>query len=71
MSSLGNPAGPDSEVYYYIGKDGTGLGKNPVDYQDDFIGNWYSVFMQYRTRENCKNYPQKNVDFSGVLKELF
>ena len=69
--AVGELGGPDSEIYYYIGKDGTGLGKNPVDYQDDFIEIGNSVFMQYRKSESgWEELPQKNVDFGGGLERI-
>lgn len=69
--AVGELGGPDSEIYYYIGKDGTGLGKNPVDFQDDFIEIGNSVFMQYRKNQTgWEELPQKNVDFGGGLERI-
>ncbi|NCS32104.1 alanine--tRNA ligase [bacterium] len=69
--AVGEPGGPDSEIYYYIGTDGTGEGKNPADFQDDFIEIGNSVFMQYsKTNDGWTELPQKNVDFGGGLERI-
>jgi alanyl-tRNA synthetase len=69
--AVGELGGPDSEIYYYIGTDGNGHGKNPTDHQDDFIEIGNSVFMQYRKTENgWDELPQKNVDFGGGLERI-
>lgn len=69
--AVGELGGPDSEVYYYIGQDGDGFGKNPVDFQDDFIEIGNSVFMQYKKSElGWQELPQKNVDFGGGLERI-
>jgi alanyl-tRNA synthetase len=69
--AIGELGGPDSEVFYYIGKEGNGFGKNPDDYQDEFIEIGNSVFMQYRkTQTGWEELSQKNVDFGGGLERL-
>lgn len=69
--AVGELGGPDSEVFYYIGSDGDGFGKNPADNQDEFLEIGNSVFMQYRkTEEGWEELPQKNVDFGGGLERL-
>lgn len=69
--AIGELGGPDSEIFYYIGGDGTGLGKNLVDHEDDFIEIGNSVFMQYqRTESGWQELSQANVDFGGGLERL-
>lgn len=69
--AIGELGGPDSEVFYYIGNEGNGFGKNPDDYQDEFIEIGNSVFMQYRkTETGWEELSQKNVDFGGGLERL-
>lgn len=67
----GELGGPDSEVFYYLGKD-TGIGQNPAENQDDFLEIGNSVFMQYRMTEQggWEELPQKNVDFGGGLERI-
>jgi len=74
--AVGELGGPDSEVFYYIG-DGDGdaladdLGKNPADFQEEFIEIGNSVFMQYvRSASGWDELPQKNVDFGGGLERM-
>lgn len=69
--AVGELGGPDSEIYYYIGKDGTGCGKNPSDDQSNFIEIGNSVFMQYvKSETGWEVLPQKNVDFGGGLERI-
>jgi len=69
--AVGELGGPDSEVFYYIGEDGGGFGKDPADFQDEFLEIGNSVFMQYRkTEDGWEELPQKNVDFGGGLERL-
>ena len=69
--AIGEPGGPDSEMFYYIGKDGNGEGKNPVDNEDEFLEIGNNVFMQYKKSENgWEELSQKNVDFGGGLERL-
>ncbi len=63
-----SPAGPDSEIFYYLGKD-----DNP-DFDSDspeFIEICNSVFMSYQKNEGLyKELDSKNVDFGGGLERL-
>ncbi len=69
--AVGELGGPDSEVYYYIGEDGYGEGKDPAKHQDEFLEIGNSVFMQYKkTDKGWEELPQKNVDFGGGLERL-
>jgi alanyl-tRNA synthetase len=69
--AVGELGGPDSEIFYYIGTEGNGLGRNPADNQDDFIEIGNSVFMQYvKTETGWEELSQKNVDFGGGLERL-
>ncbi len=69
--AVGELGGPDSEIFYYIGKEGTGFGLNPAEHQDDFIEIGNSVFMQYKRAESgWVELPQKNVDFGGGLERM-
>lgn len=68
--AVGELGGPDSEVFYYIGE-GSGIGKNPADNQDEFLEIGNSVFMQYvRGESGWEELPQKNVDFGGGLERM-
>ncbi|NTV30603.1 alanine--tRNA ligase [candidate division WWE3 bacterium] len=68
----GELGGPDSEVFYYIGKDGNGLGKSPAENDSEFLEIGNSVFMQYRRTHDggWETLPQKNVDFGGGLERI-
>lgn len=69
--AVGELGGPDSEVFYYIGEEGTGFGMDPAQNQEEFIEIGNSVFMQYKKTENgWEELPQKNVDFGGGLERL-
>lgn len=69
--AVGELGGPDSEVFYYIGEDGDGFGKNPAEFQDEFIEIGNSVFMQYKkTEKGWEELSQKNVDFGGGLERM-
>lgn len=69
--AVGELGGPDSEVFYYIGSEGDGLGKDPAEFQDDFIEIGNSVFMQYvRTEEGWQELPQRNVDYGGGFERI-
>ncbi|MDA1317501.1 MAG: alanine--tRNA ligase [bacterium] len=67
----GELGGPDSEVFYYLGE-GTGIGLNPAEHQDEFLEIGNSVFMQYRRTNDggWNELPQKNVDFGGGLERI-
>ncbi|MCR4326789.1 MAG: alanine--tRNA ligase [Candidatus Roizmanbacteria bacterium] len=68
----GELGGPDSEIFYYLGTDRTGEGKDPSQFQDEFLEIGNSVFMQYRknTQNGWDELPQKNVDFGGGLERI-
>ncbi len=69
--ALGELGGPDSEIFYYVGTNGTGLGQNPADNQDDFLEIGNSVFIQYeKTAQGWQEIAQKNVDFGGGLERV-
>ena len=69
--TVGELGGPDSETFYYIGTEGTGMGKNPADNQDEFIEIGNSVFMQYKKSETgWEPLKQRNVDFGGGLERI-
>jgi alanyl-tRNA synthetase len=69
--AVGELGGPDSEVFYYIGAQGDGFGKDPAQHQDEFLEIGNSVFMQYKKTElGWEELPQKNVDFGGGLERL-
>ncbi len=68
--AVGELGGPDSETFYYIGE-GTGMGKNPAENQDDFLEIGNSVFMQYKkSQTGWEPLVQKNVDFGGGLERI-
>lgn len=68
----GELGGPDSEIFYYVGKDGNGLGLDPDAHQDKFIEIGNSVFMQYvkNAKGGWDTLSQKNVDFGGGLERI-
>jgi len=69
--AIGELGGPDSEVFYYIGEDGTGLGMDPETDEDKFIEIGNTVFLQFkRTEEGWEELPQKNVDFGGGFERI-
>ena len=71
-NAVGELGGPSSEIFYYIGKDGNGLGKNIEEFEDEFLEIGNSVFMQYVLNQELKwvTLPQKNVDFGGGLERI-
>ncbi len=69
--AIGELGGPDSEVFVYIGSEGTGLGKDPEECEDEFLEIGNSVFMQFiRTENGWEELPQKNVDFGGGFERI-
>ncbi len=67
--AIGELGGPDSETFYYIGKEGTGLGQDPTANDIDFLEIGNSVFMQYvKTDRGWEELAQKNIDFGGGLE---
>lgn len=72
---LGDPGGPDTEVFYYFPQveHDTSYGRYPHQNSDGGqymeIGN--SVFMQYRrTEEGFADLPRRNVDYGGGLERI-
>lgn len=67
----GELGGPDSEIFYYLGEDDP-KGKNPAEYQDEFLEIGNSVFIQYKMQDDLswQEISQKNVDFGGGLERI-
>lgn len=72
---VGEPGGPDSEMFYDFGEDkGLHQTSEPCHVNCDCgrfleIGN--SVFMQYlKTNNGFESLPQKNIDFGGGLERI-
>ena len=72
---IGDPCGPDSEVFYDFGPqnhaDGYGLA-HPASDSGQFMEIGNQVFMQYRRLEDGSFSPleKKNVDFGGGLERI-
>ena len=72
---IGDPCGPDSEVFYDFGPqnhaDGFGLA-HPASDSGRFVEIGNQVFMQYRRLEDGSFEPlaSKNVDFGGGLERI-
>ncbi len=72
---IGDPCGPDSEVFYDFGTqnhaDGYGLA-HPASDSGQFMEIGNQVFMQYRRLEDGSFEPlaKKNVDFGGGLERI-
>lgn len=72
---IGDPCGPDSEVFYDFGAEnhaeGYGLA-HPASDSGQFMEIGNQVFMQYRRLEDGSFEPlaQKNVDFGGGLERI-
>lgn len=67
--AIGEPGGPDSEIFYFVGDDPSD--KNPLDNDDKFIEMGNSVFMQYKkTKNGWEELSQKNIDFGGGFERL-
>lgn len=72
---LGDPCGPDSEVFYDFGPENhaEGFGRaHPASDSGQFLEIGNQVFMQYRRREDGEFEPleKKNVDFGGGLERI-
>ncbi len=73
---VGEPGGPDSEVFYDFGEEHTDpafahLHPHPATDSGRFIEICNSVFMEYvRTEEGFGLLPKKNVDFGGGLERM-
>ena len=67
------PCGPDTEMFYYIGKGNPSKNSNPKTKENEWVEIWNDVFMQYdKTKEGkYKELKQKNVDNGmGVERTL-
>jgi alanyl-tRNA synthetase len=75
QTPIGDPCGPDSEVFYDFGPqnhaDGFGLA-HPASDSGQFMEIGNQVFMQYRRQEDGSFKPlsKKNVDFGGGLERI-
>ncbi len=71
---VGDPCGPDSEVFYDFGDSAhkPGFGKpHPASDSGRFIEIGNQVFMQYkRTDKGYEELPKPNVDFGGGLERI-
>lgn len=71
---VGEPGGPDSEVYYKFDdlEHEKECKDNPVDCEcGKFLEIANAVFMQYiKTEKGFENLPKQNVDFGGGLERL-
>lgn len=72
---IGDPCGPDSEVFYDFGEQhhDPSYGKaHPASDSGQFMEIGNQVFMQYRRREDGSFEPlkKKNVDFGGGLERI-
>ncbi len=74
QTPVGDPCGPDSEVFYDFGESAhkTGFGKpHPASDSGRFIEIGNQVFMQYqRTEQGFKKLAKPNVDFGGGLERI-
>jgi len=67
------PCGPDTEMFYFVGKGKPGKDSNPGTKENEWCEIWNDVFMQYNKIEGGKFIPlqQKNVDTGmGVERTL-
>lgn len=72
---IGDPCGPDSEVFYDFGDDfhdESEWGKaHPANDSGRFMEIGNQVFMQYkRTKDGFEKLPAQNVDFGGGLERI-
>ena len=73
---IGDPCGPDSEVFYDFGEDKQDVEKyglaHPASDGARFMEIGNSVFMQYKREEDgtFSELKQKNVDFGGGLERI-
>lgn len=71
---VGDPCGPDSEVFYDFGPqnhDASFGHAHPASDSGQFMEIGNQVFMQYlRTDEGFKTLPKPNVDFGGGLERI-
>ncbi len=68
----GELGGPDSEIFYFVGVNGNGFGKDPTQHQEEYLEIGNSVFMQYKKTADggWEELAQKNVDFGGGLERI-
>jgi alanyl-tRNA synthetase len=67
------PCGPDSEMFFYVGKGKPSKESNPGTEKENWVEIWNDVFMQYNKTSDGKFPPlkQKNVDTGmGVERTL-
>lgn len=71
---VGDPCGPDSEVFYDFGEQhhAEGYGKpHPASDSGRFMEIGNQVFMQYqRTQNGFEELPKPNIDFGGGLERI-
>lgn len=73
---IGDPCGPDSEVFYDFGEDKQDIAKygksHPASDGARFMEIGNQVFMQYRRKEDgtFEELEHKNVDFGGGLERI-
>ena len=73
---IGDPCGPDSEVFYDFGEDKQDVAKygkaHPASDGARFMEIGNQVFMQYRRKEDgtFEELEKKNVDFGGGLERI-
>lgn len=67
------PCGPDTEMFYWIGKEELPpKGSNPANDDDNWLEIWNDVFMQYEKKEDGTFLPlkQQNVDTGMGLERV-
>jgi len=66
------PCGPDTEMFYWVGKGESPKDSNPGNDADNWVEIWNDVFMQYNKTENGKfeQLEQKNVDTGMGLERV-
>ncbi len=72
-AGLTGPCGPDTEMFYWVGKsDLPPPGSNPANDDDNWMEIWNDVFMQYNKKEDGTFEPlkQKNVDTGMGLERV-
>jgi len=72
---IGDPCGPDSEVFYDFGEQNHGEGfglAHPASESGQFMEIGNQVFMQYQRLEDgsFKSLSKKNVDFGGGMERI-
>ena len=66
------PCGPDTEMFYWVGKNKPSKDSNPGNDADNWVEIWNDVFMQYNKTDSGKFEPleQKNVDTGMGLERV-